>query len=395
MRGAYEAGVVAGVMEVLRRKPDQPPLFRVMSGTSVGAINAAFLAAAADRGDHAVEDLLGVWRSLRLESHAKLRLLGLMRWPRRVAELFRSGPQSIPPGTSLLDTRELEKLVERSVDFAKLRDNVREGRVHALLIAALHVVSGRTTVFAEVSPHVRYAPTTSGTRIARVEPIGIDHVLASAAIPLLFPTRKVGERFYCDGGLRFNTPIAPAIRAGADPLLVISVSHRVSDAEAKVRELEQVEVEGMDLGPMFLVGKLLNALLLDPVKHDLQVLERLNGLVEVLEGTLTEEEYQRVQEVLVKSRGAGYRRLQTLVFTPSEDIGVLAGDYLRGMRRSAELNPVLERFLARASVEGMSQEADWASYLLFDGGFAERLIDLGLRDARARADEIVATFAGC
>lgn len=151
----------------------------------------------------------------------------------------------------------------------------------------------------------------------------------------------------------------------------------------------------MDLGPMFLVGKLLNALLLDPVKHDLTVLERLNGLVEVLEGTLTEEEFQRVQDVLVKSRGAGYRRLQTLVFTPSEDIGILAGEYLRSMRRSAEVSPVLERFLARASIEGMSQEADWASYLLFDGGFAERLIDLGLRDARARADEIQATFAGC
>ncbi len=395
MRGAYEAGVIAGVMAALGRKPEDPPLFRVMSGTSVGAINAAFLASAADRGDHRVNDLLGIWRSLRLETHAKLRLMGLMRWPRRITELFRTVPASIPPGTSLLDTRELEKLVAGAVDFAKLRDNVREGRVHALLIAALHVVSGKTTVFAEVSPHIHYAPSVSGTRVARVESIGIDHVLASAAIPLLFPTRKVGERFYCDGGLRFNTPIAPAIRAGADPLLVISVSHRVSDVEARALEVEHEEVEGMDLGPMFLIGKLLNALLLDPVKQDLQVLKRLNELVEVLESTLGEAEFARVQEVLVKSRGVGYRRLDTLVFTPSEDIGRLAGEYLRTMRRTTELNPLLERFLARSAVEGMSQEADWASYLLFDGGFAERLIDLGLSDARARADEIRAIFAGC
>lgn len=393
MRGAYEAGVVAGLMEVLGRKADDPPLFRVMSGTSVGAINAAYLASRAERGDHGVDDLLAFWRTLRLETHAKLRLLGLLRWPRRVAELFRSGAPSVPPGTSLLDTRELEKLVARAVDFEKLRDNVRESRVHAVLIAALHVVSGTTTVFADVAPTVRYAPSVSGLRVARVEPITLDHVLASAAIPLLFPMRRVGERFYCDGGLRFNTPIAPAIRAGADPLLVISVSHRASAAELKVLEREHEEAEGMDLGPLFLVGKLLNALLLDPVKHDLQVLARLNDLVEVLENTLTEDEYARVQEVLVRTRGTGYRRLQTLVFSPSEDIGRLAGDHLRTVRRNEELNPVLERFLARASVEGMSQEADWASYLLFDGGFAERLIDLGRRDAWARADEIRAVFA--
>jgi len=395
MRGAYEAGVIAGVMQVLGRKGHDAPLFRVMSGTSVGAINAAYLASRADRGDHAVEELLAFWRSLRLEVHAKLRLLGLMRWPKRVTELFRSGTASIPPGTSLLDTRELERLVEKAVDFERLRDHVRDGRVHALLVAALHVVSGKTTVFAEISPTARYVPSRTGTRVARVEPISIDHVLASAAIPLLFPTRKVGERFYCDGGLRFNTPIAPAIRAGANPLLVVSVSHRVSEAELRVLEREHEEAEGMDLGPLFLVGKLLNALLLDPVKHDLQVLSRLNDLVEVLENTLSEEEYERIQEVLVRTRGTGYRRLDTLVFTPSEDIGRLAGDYLRSVQRNAELNPLLERFLARASVEGMSQEADWASYLLFDGGFAERLIELGRGDAQARADEIRAVFDGC
>lgn len=392
MRGAYEAGVVAGVMEVLGRRPEDPPLFRVLSGTSVGAINAAYLASWAERGDHGVGELLDFWRSLRLETHAKLRLLGLMRWPRRVAELFRSGTGSVPPGSSLLDTRELEKLVQKALSFEKLRDNVREGRVHALLIAALHVVSGRTTVFAEVAPNSRYVPSTTGMRTARVEPITLDHVLASAAIPLLFPTRKVGERFYCDGGLRFNTPIAPAIRAGADPLLVISVSHAVRADEVSTLEREQHDAEGMDLGPLFLVGKILNALLLDPVKHDLKVLERLNDLVDVLENTLSDEDFARFQEVLVRTRGTGYRRLTTLVFSPSEDIGRMAGDYLRTVQRNSELNPVLERFLSRASVEGMSQEADWASYLLFDGGFAERLIDLGQRDARARADEIESVF---
>lgn len=388
MRGAYEAGVLVGMMEVLKRKAEQPALFRVMSGTSVGAINAAYLAANAEAGDHNVSRLVRLWTSLRFEQHMKLRMLGLMRWPRRVAEMFTKKPTAEAPGTSLLDARELEKLVAEAIDFKKLRENVRSGKAQALLLAALHVVSGRTTVFAEIAPNSTFAPSPSGMRVNHVAPITIDHVLASAAIPLLFPTRKVGERFYCDGGLRFNTPIAPAIRAGADPLVVISVSHRPTEEEIRARAEELDAAEGRDLGPMFLVGKILNALLLDPVKYDLQVLARLNQLVDVLEESLAPAELEQVQGVLVKTRGVGYRKVETLVFEPSLDIGRLAGDYLRTDFGKRELNPVIDRFLVRASREGMSQEADWAAYLLFDGGFAQRLIELGRSDAWGRASEI-------
>jgi NTE family protein len=393
MRGAYEAGVIAGLMEALGRKPDDPALFRVLSGTSVGAINATYLAANSHLGDHGIFRLLEFWKSLRLETHVKLRLLGLMRWPKRVTQLFKNGGREPAPGSSLLDTGELERLVSQAIDFEQLRENVQLGRIRALLVAALHVVSGRTTVFAEIAPDAAYYTSPTGPRISRVEPITIDHVLASAAIPLLFPTRRVGERFYCDGGLRFNTPIAPAIRAGADPLLIVSVSHKTTEAELPLVEREHAEAEGMDLGPLFLIGKLLNALLLDPVKHDLLMLSRLNDLVEVLESMLSQEEFELIQSVLVKTRGARYRRLGALVFSPSRDIGRLAGEHLRGsVRARRELNPLLERLLARAAREGMSQEADWASYLLFDGAFAEQLIELGRSDALARADEICAIF---
>jgi NTE family protein len=393
MRGAYEAGVVAGVMDVLERRPDQPPLFRVLSGTSVGAINAAYLAANGHLGDHGIGRLLDFWRSLDIERHVKMRLLGLMRWPRRFTQLFSAEGGRPTTRSSLLDTAELESLVEQAIDFAQLRENVRSGKVQALLVAALHIVSGQTTVFAEVAPEAVFAPSRTGLRIARVEPITMDHVLASAAIPLLFPARRVGRLFYCDGGLRFNTPIAPAIRAGADPLLIVSVSHATTEAELREREQELADAEGMDLEPMFLVGKLLNALLLDPVKHDLMVLSRLNELVEVLESSLRPEDYAEVQRVLVKTRGVEYRKIHSLVFSPSKDIGRVAGDYIRTkLNGEVQLNPVLDRFLARAAREGMSQEADWASYLLFDGGFANELIELGRHDAHDRADEIVALF---
>jgi NTE family protein len=393
MRGGYEVGVMLGMVEVLGRTAAEEPMFRVFAGTSVGAINATFFAAHAHRGDHGIHKLRNIWTSLRLRDHVRLRAFGLVRWPERWRRVLGPLVDAEIGGTSLLDARALEQIVRRSVDWPTLHQNVASGIVSALLIAALHVVSGRTTVFAEVAPGAEYMPSRDDRRNARFVEIEPEHVLASAAIPLLFPTRRIGDQFYCDGGLRYNTPISPAIRAGADRLVVVSVLRERSAHEADLAESMAPPGVGRDLSPIFLVGKLLNALLLDPVLYDLQVLERFNQLVQSLEQTLTLAELERVQRVLVGNRGLGYRKLETLVFTPSEDLGKLAGRYLRTELKTTGLNPVARRFIERAAREDPAQEADWASYLLFDGGFSEQLIDLGLRDARQKADEIRAFFA--
>ena len=138
----------------------------------------------------------------------------------------------------------------------------------------------------------------------------------------------------------------------------------------------------------FLLGKVLNALLLDPVGYDLQVLERFNVLLDVLTASLTPSELERVHEVLRDSRGARYRRLDTLVFAPSTDIGKMAGEHV-GSRR-VEASQVTRWLLGRA--RSATGEADLLSYLLFDGTFANRLIELGRADVRARADEVRAFF---
>jgi NTE family protein len=148
-----------------------------------------------------------------------------------------------------------------------------------------------------------------------------------------------------------------------------------------------------DVSPAFLIGKLLNALLLDPVEYDLSVMERLNELMTVLEQTLDPSEIARVEDVLERSRGVGYRRIRTLVFTPSLNLGRMAADYLRTELRATEVNPLTRYLVQRASKDGPTREADWASYLLFDGGFARELIDLGRSDALARSDEIRHFFA--
>jgi NTE family protein len=387
MRGAYEVGAVSGIIEALRPKPGDPPAFRIFSGASVGSINAAYLASNAELYDHGVGRLADVWRSLKLEDHARVRPFGLASWPTSFRSKLKLLAGTDAQGTSLLDTRALEVVVRRNIDWDRLHRVIDSGRVLALLVAALHVASGRTIMFTEHAPGMTVISTRDDRRAMVFERVTPDHVLASAAIPLLFPTRRIGDHYYCDGGLRFNTPIAPAIRAGADRVVIVTVRYTPS-----VREVAAVEESdpavGRDLPPMFLIGKLLNALLLDPVQYDLHVLDRLNEVVQVLEQTLSPGDFDRVQRVWVEHRGMPYRHLRSLVFTPSRDLGELAAQYLRDGLKMDKLSPIVRYLLERAVNNSPRAEADWASYLLFDGGFAAELIAIGHADALARRDEI-------
>jgi NTE family protein len=387
-RGAYEAGVVAGIMEVLR--PRRAP-FDVLCGTSVGALNAAYLASHAHLPDMNAAGLISQWQALELGRHLRLDLRGLLGVQRSFSEekpLKNSAPANMPryAGRSLLDAGALEAVVQNAVAWSHLHNNVQSGRVRALIIAALQIGTGTTTLFAEVAPGVEYRAGRDKRRTPVVEPIGPDHVLASAAIPLMFPARRVGAEYYCDGGVRFNTPIASAIRAGARRLVVISLLAATPEADAIGVSLEQ-RLQAFR-SPVFLIGKVLSALLLDPLDYDLQVLRRFNRLLEVLESTLTADELGRLQAVMEEDRGLGYRSVETLVFRPSRDIGAMARERSKQLRSSM----FSSWLLARTAALGAIWESDLLSFILFDAEFARRLVQLGRDDTVARADEIRSFF---
>lgn len=383
-RGAYEAGVLEGIIEVLAREADDLSPFQIFSGTSVGAINVTWAAAHAHRGDLNVKGLRDQWRKLSLDTHLRLdpaSVLGLGPKAANLAERLGIGKgRGERWGRSVVDPRPLERIVAGGIPWDRLHENAQRGVVTALIVAALQIRTGRTAMFAEVAPGVRFRPSRDPRRMGVVGPIGAEHVLASAAIPFLFPSRLVGGDYYCDGGLRFNTPIAPALRCGAERLVVVSLLHRPG-----ARESEELERRRVQAYPhlRFLAGKLINALLLDSVDYDLHVLSRFNKLLAALEDDLEPEEIARIQRVLEEARGVSYRNVETLCFRPSEDIGRIASEHARHARIRTPGAWLVAKLLQSGTFED-----DLISFMYFDGEFSEHLMELGRRDVWSRADEV-------
>jgi NTE family protein len=380
MRGAYEVGILAGLLEALSKSGHPQAPFQLAAGASVGAINAAFVAANAHATGLNLDQLIGAWTGMDFSTVFSPQLLSFFR------QLFRG---TMPPlkdqqhlGVSLLNPAPLEALVKGTVDFDALHANIERRALGGLFIAALQVATGKTTIFCELGAGTIYRQSKDPRRAVALEPITLEHVLASTSIPLIFPARRVGSDFYCDGGLRLNTPIAPAIRAGAERLVIVSTTY-VDRASAP----PPLDAETIATYPSiaFLTGKVLNALLVDPLAYDLQVLSRINDLVEVHQRGLSPGSRDELAQRMVRRRGASYRHIETLVFVPSQDIARLASKYLKDNIKRFDIGLVARRLLRSAAEEG---NADWATYLLFDGGFAEQVIELGRRDALRRRDEI-------
>lgn len=386
-RGAYEAGVLSFLFHDLRRRLGRQPHFDILTGTSVGAIHACYLAGAQDRDGCGV-GLVDIWRSLSLDSVLSLSPGALLRAPLR---MFGFGGPKEPRGdriAGIFDTRGLEDLVAGAVDWRALRANIDGGRLAGLAVTATEIASGKALVF--VDRPGGQAPRCGGdplvvTQAAR---IGADHALASAAIPIVFPAVRIGDWFYSDGGLRMNTPLAPALRMGADRVLVIGLRH-ASPAGLPAVEPER---EMVAQSPIFLAGKALNALLLDRIEYDLDRLRLVNDILRNGIASFGAEFSERFNQPIVAHRGHPYEIVDTVFIRPSRDLGVEAADCMRSQLRSDE-GGVFKKWVLRYFADTEIAEADFLSYLLFDSCYAERLIEMGRNDAAAMEDELLEFFA--
>lgn len=380
-RGAYEVGVVQGMCEALRSRAIEPRI-DIFTGTSVGAINTVFLAAHEDLGAGA-DELYEVWSRLRWADHLRVRALDTWKWLRGAVRL---DPSATEMGPSIFDVSEIQRLIWEEVRWADLHDRVDRGDLRAVIVAALHVGSGRTCLFGEFSPGWSYPPSKDPHRYVQAVRLGERHVLASAAIPALFPAQKVDGDYYCDGGLRFNTPLAPALRSGAQGLVVVNVAGDVEGGPVKAEHNVSAYPS-----PGFLASRVLNALMLDRVPQDLEALTRINELWAGLRESLDDEHFVKLQQQTIERRGAGYAEVDVVALSPSEDPGKIAAQQASRSGIRDQLGR-LERAFVDGLVGDHPASGDLAAYLLFDGSFARELMDLGRRDALGRRDDFEALF---
>ncbi len=386
-RGAYEAGVLSFVFDRVSRRVGRPVHFDIVTGTSVGAIHACYVAASQQSADCG-RGLLEIWRSLSFESVMSLSAGAVLGVPWR---MFGFGLPKTPNGDripGLFETTGLESLVARAVHWDRLRENIDSGRIEGLAVTATEIASGKSIVFLD-RPNGDPASQADDPLVRTVAArIGASHALASAAIPMIFPAIRIGRRFYSDGGLRMNTPLAPALRMGADRVLVVGLRPTpASDAE----ELEPAR-EAIAQSPIYLAGKALNALLVDRVEYDLERMRLFNEILRNGVEAYGEEFLERVNEPIVARRGRAYKIVDSLFVRPSRDLGVEAAECIGGQLRSGGGGP-LKRQVLRYLVDSGVSESDFLSFLYFDACYAERLIDMGRRDAAAVEDDLVEFFS--
>ncbi len=384
-RGAYEAGVIRYLREELPAPVRAKVRFDVLCGSSVGAMTAAFLASTADRPDTQGIELSRLWTGLQLEQVYKVQGEDVWTLARKVWRLARDEK---PDGWRLYDLLHLtpiEELVRTHIAWPRIAANLARGAVNAISVSTTRIHDGKTVVFVQrrdggVPPWSR-DPFTE----AREAVLGSEHALASAAIPLLFRSVKIGDEYFCDGSVRQNTPLSPALRLGARRVLLLSLKFRpaVANDAASARAYPTTPA---------LMGKVLNALMLDHTDYDLDRLRRFNAIFETGIKTFGPEFLEKMNATVEAMRGQPYRLVKDLVLRPSRDLSALAGAHAKAKVLTDDRSPLPTRVLRSITRSNLFTQADLASLLLFDGEYSRQLIDLAMQDTHAQREALIEFF---
>ena len=370
------------------------PRLDIYCGTSVGAVHSCFLAATADAPEESIQKLTAIWRGMSFSTVYQFGLRDALSFSQMLFGSVRGKPLEIVEHPDrihgLFNTGPLERLVVESIPWRRLRRNLRRGLFSALCVSTTEIATGRTIVFVDTPEREVPSWTRDTGVVARASAIGPTHALASAAIPFLFPAVRIGNTYYCDGGVRMHSPLSPALRLGANRVLIVGMSRQRPEHEHDRLAKERVR---HFLSASFLFGKVLDALLMDRIENDLAHMRLLNRILSAGVRAFGPDFLTRVNAIAERERGLGFRIVQDCFIRPSEDIGVIAGRHVERLRRAPSrswLGGLAFRMITRGSPE---EEADLLSYLLFEGEYAEELMALGRSDAERHEEELVRFFS--
>ncbi|HEX5715855.1 MAG TPA: patatin-like phospholipase family protein [Thermoanaerobaculia bacterium] len=355
-RAAYQAGVLRGLA---RHLPETR--FPVVVGVSAGAINAAFIAAHPGTLFEAADELCRLWAGLHVENifslDTPLLTRSLLAWLRWATRLGSGGPLLGPEIRGLVDTEPLRDTLRRAwatVDgeIIGVDRNLRQGRLEAFALITLNYSTGQTVTWVQGGD---LQPWTEPHRKGVHTRMTVEHVMASAALPLVFPAVRLGQSWYGDGGVRLSAPLSPAIRLGASRVLAISTRYERTLAEA-----DRPQIVGYP-PPAQVLSHLLDSIFLDVLDEDVRRLKSLNPLI----------------EKLPPEDRNGLRPVDIRVLRPSEDLGKLSAAYEPQL-------PETFRLLTRSLGTRQTTSPDVLSYLMFQPDYLEHLIRMGEADAEAR-----------
>jgi NTE family protein len=365
-RGAYQAGVLKRIGEIKRIKEGGNP-FPIIGGASAGAINGSAIAAGSDDFAAASNVTAALWASLQPSDVFRCDLLSQARnsltW---IKDLSFGALLGGGNAHYLLDAAPLRRYLQQHLHCERIQGNIRRGNLYALAISATNYTSGRSYLF--IQGQKGHPMWNRSRRVTLSTSITVDHVCASAAIPLVFQPVKLkvgrGAAFFGDGCVRLQQPLSPVIRLGATKLVAIGV--RAENVERKKETMDN----GNEPSIAEIMGVLFDVMFLDHLTADVEHLVRLNRLLSA--GQLDQESQECCERI---------RPLEPLLITPSVDLSQVAAQHQRDM-------PYLVQYFICSLGRDLSSCSELMSYLLFTSQYTKALIDIGYRDASERIDEI-------
>jgi NTE family protein len=359
-RAAYQVGVVKAVRDILGNPAKNP--FPILCGTSAGAINVATLAVFADNFSRGVANLLEVWEHMRCEHIYRTDAWNILRagarWLAAMMLISRHNP------VSLLDNAPLRDMLEKNLNFDRIQAHIDAGALYAVCVTASGYTSGQSVSFFQGGSGLE--GWERNQRIGAAVSIKLDYLLASAALPFIFPAVKVHREYFGDGSMRQIAPVSPALHLGADRVLIVGTGRNTKD-DARARSNTYPSLAQV-------AGHALNSIFLDSLMVDIERLERINRTVKLIP-----------PEKLAES-GVPLRAVKVLFIAPSQPIERIASRFIHELPRTV-------RFVLRPTGALNRSGSNLASYLLFEEPFCRALIDLGYRDTAVREAEVREFFS--
>jgi NTE family protein len=360
-RAAYQVGVVKAVRDILGNPVKNP--FPILCGTSAGAINATGLAVLADDFTRAVGSLLEIWEHMRCDLVYRTDFLRIMqsaaRWLGAMMLFSRGNP------VSLLDNTPLKEMLQKGMAFERIQGHIDSGALYAVSVTASGYTSGQSVSFFQGGSGLE--GWERNQRIGAAVVLNYEYLLASAALPFIFPAVKVHREYFGDGSMRQIAPVSPALHLGADRVLIVGTGRQTAE-QARARS---------NIYPSLaqIAGHALNSIFLDSLAVDIERLQRINRTV-----TLIPPDKLEGSSLML-------RPVKVLFITPSQPIERIAARFVHQLPRSV-------RMVLRPTGALTRSGSNLASYLLFEDSFCRALIDLGYQDTMVREAEVREFFSG-